>query len=155
MLIGCLTKTGQGHYLKVSAQSHILFSKVIFHKKNSQQLPQSPSPEALPKICARNFLTSPRWHSFFLWFLRFKMWTWKLSPEQKMGADAVLILLIYARIMKRYLLEFIWDNLRNSMVVNRSKKLILAAGSENWTHKLRLIWNSSCWLEESLSKIVQ
>ena len=48
-----------------------------------------------------------------------------------MEADAVLILLIYARIMKRYLLEFIWDNLRNSMVVNRSKKLILAAGSEN------------------------
>ena len=55
------------------------------------------------------------------------------TPSKK-AVDTVLILLIYARIIK---------------------KLIFATGSQNWTGKLRLILNSSRWLKETPSKIVQ
>ena len=35
------------------------------------------------------------------------------------------------------------------------KKLVFATGSANWTYILRVIWNSSGYSKETLSKIVQ
>ena len=41
------------------------------------------------------------------------------------------------------------------MNVNLQKKQIFATGSESLTYKLRLIWNSSCFLKETPSNNVQ
>ena len=61
---------------KFSPKDHILFYKVFFDRKHSKL--------AQANTCGRNSLRLPR-HSFFPDFPLFKIWDWRLSPQQIKG----------------------------------------------------------------------
>ena len=76
-----MAKTGKDQDLKLSPQSHILFLKAFFDKKHGKH------PLSRANIHGRNSL-SPARHSFFSDPLPlFKIWEWKLSPQQKGGGS--------------------------------------------------------------------
>ena len=77
ILIGCLAKTGQDQYLKLSPQSYILFSKVFL----TRNIVRPPG-----KYPWQGLFMSPR-HSPF-----FKIWDSKLCPSWVGGGGADTVL---------------------------------------------------------------
>ena len=92
-----------------------LFLNVFLDRKHSK----TPPPLLLRKDLWEGLFKSPR-HSFFS-NLPFQNLRLKVVPLAERGADTVSILLIYARIMKKCLSNFTYDNLRSFIIVNMVK----------------------------------
>ena len=59
----------------MNPQSHVSFNKVFFEKKHSS---------LHANICGMDSLT-PSGTYFFFWFSLFKIWDWRLFPQQEVG----------------------------------------------------------------------
>ena len=60
-----------------------------------------------------------------------------------------LILLVYGKIMKKVSVKIYTEQFKKFHECKFEKKMISARVSKTWNHKLRLIWNSSCYLKET------